>query len=673
VDSNTTLLVVFFGSEGDLTISSVAWNTSETMTEIGSVTTSSSGGDVRVWAFGLVNPTTGSHSVSYSVSGSGDNAWAVPINYLGTETSSVANATNLIDSDDNGNNAAATVAMSGSTTSGSTLVIGGTFRGADGDPASESNDGNFSTIQTGDTGGGSTSTDTSYYVGDYIVGGSGGTISPTINWTGSASDECVGVFFEILEPTTTFDDERQSLLDGIDGDLSETHSWDNERSNLPVSNVARTSHTVATITLSALADYDISELETLTITVPGSILAGGSPLVASPTIEIDYSALNHYTLTCDGGNFDYAGQATGLLATRTLSLATGGFDYAGQAVGFQAARTLSLETGGFDYAGQAVGLLSTRTLSLATGGFDYAGQAVGLLAGRALAIENGNFDYAGQDVGFVHSQDYILSCESGNFDYAGQAVGLLATRVLSLESGNFDYAGQDVTLRHGYSLSLDGGNFDYAGQALGFLVDRVLEIENGNFNYAGQDVGLVYIGSYSIIIDTGGFGYAGQDVGLYRGLHITVENGGFDYAGQAVSLLADRMLSLESGNFNYAGQAVGLLKNSALPIGSGSFGYAGQDVMLQYGRFLSLASGGFSYAGQDVAFHREYSLLLESGGFTYAGQAVIFYGPVRIPVTVFTMATSTGTFTLSIPTGELEMAPQDGAFVLSTRNTTYTL
>ena len=177
VDANTTLLILAIGSEADLTASSPYWNTSEAFTLIGSVTTSSSGGDVRVWLFGLVNPTSGTHNITFSTSGAGDNAWAVAANYLGTETSSVAAATNLIDSEDNGNNAAATVAMSGSTTSGACLVIAGTFRGGDGNPATESNAGGFADVSTDETGT-STFSDTCWYYGDDVDGGTGGTVSP---------------------------------------------------------------------------------------------------------------------------------------------------------------------------------------------------------------------------------------------------------------------------------------------------------------------------------------------------------------------------------------------------------------------------------------------------------------------------------------------------------------
>ena len=83
---------------------------------------------------------------------------------------------------------------------------------------------------------------------------------------------------------TFFDDVRQNIIDGLDGSGSE---WDSERSNIPVTAVVRTSDAVVTITLPALAGYDISSLETVTATVPAVALAGAAALVASPTFDID--------------------------------------------------------------------------------------------------------------------------------------------------------------------------------------------------------------------------------------------------------------------------------------------------------------------------------------------------------------------------------------------------
>jgi len=198
VDTSTTLLVVTFHCFGDNTISDVFWSGDEAMTLITSVDDSAGTGDCRVYAFGLVNPTVETGSITWTLGGAGDNLSVVPVNYLGTETSSVAAATNVIDTETNGHVAATTVALSGATTSGSTLVVAGTFFGGDGDPSSETT-ASFNTVQEGATGT-ATSADNSYFYGDLIGGGTGGTVSPTIDWTGAASDECVGIFFEILPP-----------------------------------------------------------------------------------------------------------------------------------------------------------------------------------------------------------------------------------------------------------------------------------------------------------------------------------------------------------------------------------------------------------------------------------------------------------------------------------------
>jgi hypothetical protein len=202
VDASTTLLIVTFHCEGDLGISAVNWNTTEAMTEISSVTTSASGGDCRVYVFGRINPTVTAANVTWTVADAGDNLAVVCVNYLGTDTSDVATATNAIDTEDNGNAAATTVPLTGTTTSGSTLYVAGTFYGGDGNPSSETT-ASFTTVREGETGT-STTTDTCYFTGEKIAGGTGGTVSPTIDWTGSASDECVGLFIEILPPLTEF-------------------------------------------------------------------------------------------------------------------------------------------------------------------------------------------------------------------------------------------------------------------------------------------------------------------------------------------------------------------------------------------------------------------------------------------------------------------------------------
>jgi hypothetical protein len=88
----------------------------------------------------------------------------------------------------------------------------------------------------------------------------------------------------------TFNAIRQDIIDGIDSAQSEANGWDAERGDIAVTDVARTSDTVVTITLPALASYAITANETITVTIPASALTGGSPIVASPTFVINSDA-----------------------------------------------------------------------------------------------------------------------------------------------------------------------------------------------------------------------------------------------------------------------------------------------------------------------------------------------------------------------------------------------
>jgi len=84
----------------------------------------------------------------------------------------------------------------------------------------------------------------------------------------------------------TFDAARAAILAGLDSNLSETFGWNNEvRDKEVVGAVIRTSDTVVTITLSAAPDYDITEDEVITVTIPASALTG-SELTATPTFTV---------------------------------------------------------------------------------------------------------------------------------------------------------------------------------------------------------------------------------------------------------------------------------------------------------------------------------------------------------------------------------------------------
>lgn len=88
---------------------------------------------------------------------------------------------------------------------------------------------------------------------------------------------------------TTFDAQRQNIIDGCTSAQSELTGWNNEvRDNEATTSVVRTSDTVVTITWSAAASYDITAQETITVTVPATALVtSGTAVVATPTFTVD--------------------------------------------------------------------------------------------------------------------------------------------------------------------------------------------------------------------------------------------------------------------------------------------------------------------------------------------------------------------------------------------------
>ncbi|MDA0269545.1 MAG: IPT/TIG domain-containing protein [Chloroflexi bacterium] len=85
----------------------------------------------------------------------------------------------------------------------------------------------------------------------------------------------------------TFAAQRQNIINGISSAQAEGTGWNAVvRAGLVVGNVVRTSATVVTVTLPAFATYNITANETVTVTVPGTAVTGGNPIVAAPTFNI---------------------------------------------------------------------------------------------------------------------------------------------------------------------------------------------------------------------------------------------------------------------------------------------------------------------------------------------------------------------------------------------------
>jgi hypothetical protein len=86
---------------------------------------------------------------------------------------------------------------------------------------------------------------------------------------------------------TSFINERQNIINGMTSNKSEATGWNAVvKANQGVAGVVRTSDTIATITLDAFGSYDISEAETITVTIPSTALTGETETVASPAFTI---------------------------------------------------------------------------------------------------------------------------------------------------------------------------------------------------------------------------------------------------------------------------------------------------------------------------------------------------------------------------------------------------
>ena len=89
---------------------------------------------------------------------------------------------------------------------------------------------------------------------------------------------------------TTFNDAKQALIDGMDSANSETLGWNaTVRDQLSVASITRVSDTRVTIQMQAFSGFAIDSSETITFTLPASILASASGLVATPTFSVTAS------------------------------------------------------------------------------------------------------------------------------------------------------------------------------------------------------------------------------------------------------------------------------------------------------------------------------------------------------------------------------------------------
>ena len=136
----------------------------------------------------------------------------------------------------------------------------------------------------------------------------------TFSW--AQTNASSGSWGYALLPGSLFAYQRGPFINGVSSATNETSTWNTVRANIPLSTVVRTSDTVATVTLPALSSYANTSTETLTVTAPAAILTGATPIVGSPTFDIDTAPVGITFNVLASGGASFASQA---LSTASVS------------------------------------------------------------------------------------------------------------------------------------------------------------------------------------------------------------------------------------------------------------------------------------------------------------------------------------------------------------------
>lgn len=118
---------------------------------------------------------------------------------------------------------------------------------------------------------------------------SGMEVQPMV-FTESFDDQDEDSFTGFHAAGTVFSDVRADIIAGLTSAQAEAHGWNVETKAALVAAptaVVRTSDTVVTVTLPAVAAYAITAQETVTATIPATAVASALPIVATPAFTVD--------------------------------------------------------------------------------------------------------------------------------------------------------------------------------------------------------------------------------------------------------------------------------------------------------------------------------------------------------------------------------------------------
>jgi hypothetical protein len=202
VGSGTTLLIITVHITADESVTGTpTWNTNEDFTLIDVTTASASDLDTVTYVYGLVDPTATTANIVVNLTTSSEMLGVVAVNYSGTETASVAAATNFLSEDVNDSAAETNVSVHASAgNSGNALFMAATGKGADLSPASQTVGNTFTEICDEPTNGSATA-DVAIWVG-HLLNNAPSAI--TLTW--ALTDSNASTYIEIVaaeEPPTS--------------------------------------------------------------------------------------------------------------------------------------------------------------------------------------------------------------------------------------------------------------------------------------------------------------------------------------------------------------------------------------------------------------------------------------------------------------------------------------
>jgi len=290
------------------------------------------------------------------------------------------------------------------------------------------------------------------------VGASSGSTVDTAVGSSTASAPGTAAGTAVASANAAFNSFRRAILNGLDSAQSEGTGWDALKASIPESAVVRTNDTTVTITLPALATYDITADETITATIPAAALTGGVPIVATPTIAVTAAA----GAQSDGAA---AGSSTVTAVGKADSLAAGVCAGLATAAAIGLAVALSLGSAAGTSTATGVGRSTVVSIGSAAGASTALATAApqGAAAGTSTASSVGSS--AASTVGASVGSSTVTAVGSSTASAIGSAAG--TSTAAAVGQGQGAAAGISTATAVGQSTALATGSAAGDSTAIG--------------------------------------------------------------------------------------------------------------------------------------------------------------------------------------------------------------